>query len=390
MIYKHHTICRACDSEDLVPILDLGEQPLVNAFVRDGTTSPHAPLTVLYCPSCTLIQLSVVVDSEILYHPGYAYVQQSRSATMQNHFKNLVDTIILEGGGGKLLEVGSNDGSFLEYLGHRGFKDRHGIDPSATGVEPATRELFNEETAASYVSDNGPVNLVIARHVFAHLDDWHQFVRAIDSVTTQNALVVLEVPDATAVRKNNDWPYFYHEHLSLVTRHSLNAVLHNTGWSIFDAKRFPIHGGSIAYFLRRGEGPPFHDAGFTAPEWHGFAGHVTLHIEKLTTFIRTLRDAGAKIAGYGAPARASVIAAACGFTKADISFITDWTPGKIRCLLPGTDIPVVHPDTLLEQQPDYALLFAYTYAKEILSRTSGYRELGGRFILPFPEPSITG
>lgn len=389
MIYKPHTVCRACDCPDLLPILDLGEQPLANAFTREVTTTPLAPLTVLYCPVCTLIQLSVVVDPSILYRPGYAYVQQSRSASMKVHFKTLTDAIIESGGHGMVLEVGSNDGAFMEYLGSRGFYDRHGIDPAATGTEPSTRELFNERNASKHSFDHGKADLVIARHVFAHIDDWIGFIRALDRVTTEDSLVVIEVPDSTAVFTNNDWPYFYHEHLSLVTRESLDAVLKYFGWNVVDERRFPIHGGSVAYFLRRTENPPqIEGHRFSASDWREFSTRTKEHITYLTNFILTLREAGAKIAGFGAPARASVIASACQFTSDDIAFVTDWTPGKIGCLLPGTNIPVVHPDTLLEEQPDYALLFAYTYADEILARTSGYLERGGRFILPFPQPHI--
>lgn len=391
MIYKPHTVCRACDCPDLLPILDLGEQPLANAFTRDGTTAPLAPLTVLYCPVCTLIQLSVVVDPSILYRPGYAYVQQSRSASMKEHFKALTNSIVIEGGQGRVLEVGSNDGSFLEYLGSRGFYDRHGIDPAATGTEPSTRELFNERNASKHSFDHGKADLVIARHVFAHIDDWKGFIRALDCTTSDDALAVLEVSDSMAVINNTDWPYFYHEHLSLVTRESLDAVLKYFGWKVVNERFFTIHGGSVAYFLRRTENPSQTEGRrLSASDWREFSTRTSEHITYLTNFILTLRDAGATIAGFGAPARASVIASACQFTSDDISFVTDWTPGKIGCLLPGTNIPVVHPDTLLLEQPDYVLMLAYTYEQEILARTSGYRERGGRFILPFPQPHIVG
>jgi hypothetical protein len=387
-IFKRHYICRACGCAELGAVLGLGNSPLANAFSAVAK-APEAPLVVMYCPRCTLVQLSVVVDPAVLYQPGYAYVQQSRSASMQAHFAALSEAIFQAGGHGRILEVGSNDGSFLTHLAaHDIGTSWHGMDPAATGTAPATRKPFDEESALLHAADYGCVDLLVARHVFAHLDDWTAFIRAIDLATSPEALVVIEVPDALAAHYATDWPYFYHEHLSLVTRPALDALLSETPWSVVAEHRFPIHGGSVAYFLRRSSNSISSEPGLSLDQWVGFRHRSLAHIASLRRYIRTLRDAGASICGYGAPARASVIASACEFTRDDLSFIVDWTPGKVGCLLPGTDIPVVNPDALLKVQPDYALLLSYTYESEILAKESAFRERGGRFILPFPEPHL--
>jgi novobiocin biosynthesis protein NovU/D-mycarose 3-C-methyltransferase len=379
MIYRAHTACRACGSTDLAPVLDLGEQPLANAFGPDP--APRAPLVVLHCPRCTLIQLSVVVDPAVLYAPGYAYVQQSRSPSMKAHFAALIADIRATGAKGSVLEIGSNNGAFLTALARAGFTRRLGVDPAATGGEPAWREPFNVQSAASVTSSAGPYDLVVARHVFAHVDDWPSFIEALGIVTAPGGLVVLEVPDAAAVYNLGDWPYFYHEHLSLVTRLALDALLANTPWRVVNARSYPIHGGCVAWFLRReGEPHPVPAQRLDLPIWQDFALRSAGHIARLREEVHAL--GGKRVCGYGAPARASVIAAACGFTHADLAFVTDWTPGKAGFNLPGTDIPVVPPERLADS--DHAFLFCYTYADEVIQREADYLRRGGHFILPFP------
>lgn len=389
MKWKEHTVCRACGSTDLVPVLDMGNQPLANAFVRDGTPAPTAPLKVLHCPMCSLAQLSVVVDPSVLYHPSYAYVQQARTASFKAHVTALMKDIQAECKGKSVLEIGSNDGSFLAELRRAGFNRRMGIDPSATGMEPAMREPFNLETATRLYSCCGYFDLVAGRHVFAHLDDWKGFIEALDSVVAADGLVVLEVPDAVSLLEGNHWPSVYHEHLSYVCSGAVAALLRNGPFRLHDVRHYPIHGGSLGIFLKRKETMGECDYYHTAVEdWHEFSARTVKCISALRYLVQSLRSEKAIIAAYGAPAKATVIAAACGFINADLSFITDTTPSKVGCFLPGTNIPVLAPDALLEYQPDYTLLFCYTYQDEIIAQESVYRERGGKFIIPVPEPHI--
>jgi len=389
VIYRAHTTCRACSHPTLTPVLDLAEQPLANAFVRDGTPAPHAPLSVLLCERCSLAQLSVVVDPSVLYHASYAYTQQSRTASFKAHVATLLSAIRAElPRATSALEVGSNDGSFLAELRRSGFTRRMGIDPSATGLEPALRERFDTESATALRNACGPFDLVVGRHVFAHLNDWPGFITALSAITAPDGLAVLEVPDASALLAGNHWPTIYHEHLSYVSADSLRALLRGRDWHLATTLHSPIHGGSSVFMLRRGEDASPAPRLNALPEWRSLATRTHTAITHLRDLIRNLRSGGATIAAYGAPAKATVIAAACGFTQSDLVFCTDTTPSKAGCTLPGTDIPVVSPDALLTAQPDYALLMAYTYAEEIVARESTYRERGGRFILPVPEPRI--
>lgn len=383
-MFKPHTICRACGNNNLVPVVDLGCQPLANDYVFNelDIVRTKVPLVVLFCENCTLAQLSVVVEPDILYNERYAYVQQSKTKTIDAHFKKLANDIAGCGGYGPVLEIGSNDGAFLKFLSGRGMPCCLGIDPSASGSYDFIRAPFNMESAKEATHGWCKFGIIIARHVFAHIDNWKSFMEALVEVAHDDALIVIEVPYVPDLLFRNEWSSIYHEHLSYVTEKSLRMVITPYGFAIQRAIRYDVHGGSVAFMIRRGKPTSSTPSECSIHQWKGLNELAAVNAITISQFVREVRDQGKVVCGYGAPAKATVICHCCKFTSEQIAFVTDTTPNKIGCHIPGTDIPVVHPREMEKRKPDYAVMFAWNYADEIISRESANKGHRVKLIIP--------
>lgn len=396
MFYRQ-TTCRACQGTDLVPVLNLGIQPLANDFQKDGgECAGYAPLEVLFCRTCTLAQLSAVVRPEILY-TDYSYVT-SRSATMRKHFEALRYDILNIAAPNrhriKLLEIGSNDGTFIEGMQFRD-ADILGIEPAknlceianSRGVKTRNR-LWNVPSSLELQSEKYCADVIVARHVFAHIDDWQDFIRACELVSHKDTLLVIEVPWVVDMFKMNSWDQIYHEHLSYVSLAAIKKLLEKTSFYIHDVKHYTIHGGAIALMIRRKDADA--SPGMNA-DWHsGFEEkdletqwlNLKVNRSLMTGTLKTLlyQVAPKKVCGFGASAKATVWINSMGLTRKDIAFVCDSTPQKQGKCVPGTDIPIV-PESELKKA-DVAINFAWNFP-EIYDRFKNVQ-----WISPCPEPKL--
>ena len=416
-MYSPHTQCRACGyafhgaggnrnpNERLVSVFSLGVQPLANDFCQQGQERQgYAPLDVLFCERCRLAQLSVVVKPEVLY-ANYAYVT-SDSETMRNHFAALVSDLISEQPAGPVVEIGSNNGTLLKYLAENGFTNTVGIEPAENLALEANQagvltvnDFLNIQSAKRARESCGKVSFVLARHCFCHADDWKGFVSGLEALADQDTLIAIEVPYLPDQIANVSFDQCYHEHLSYLSLRAMSALLAPSSLSIHKVIKYPIHGGCVLIMLRKSNSGRLPDpsvAEFTAQEnitadtWREFAAEAHAQIHKLGLLVRSLRESGKTVCGYGASAKSTVWVNACGFTKKDIAFITDTTKAKWNTVSPGTDIPITDPGALLRELPDYCIIFAWNFAAEILTKETLYKSKGGKFIVPIPHIKILG
>ena len=415
-MFRQITKCRACDyggttvpegiksadsSEALLPVLDLGIQPLANAFYKPGEDQPgYAPLKVLLCPRCKLAQLSVVVSPEVLYSQ-YNYIT-SRSATMLSHFDALWKQICeRQPAPATLLEIGSNDGLFLKYAKTQGVMRVLGVDP-AQNLAATTDEnmgahtlnsFWNQPTGRYVFKYHGQYDVIVARHVFCHVDDWRGFIDGLEAVSSKNTLVVIEVPYVLDMLGRGEFDTIYHEHLSYFNIGAMEWLLKDSTLKIHAVKHFPIHGGSLVVFLRHREShvpaESMPDETITAEMWEKFNADVTFKTRKLLAIVHQAKDIGKRIACYGASAKSTVLLNACGFTRKEIDFICDNTPQKLYRLSPGTGIPITDEGALLRELPELTLLTAWNFEAEIVKKNALYIQKGGAFIVPMPEVHTT-
>lgn len=403
--------CRTCGSKNLKLILDLGQTALVNDFLKPEEVAAYKislPLRVVLCPDCSLVQLGDTVDPRILYS-HYAYVT-STSKTMDAHLNKMM-THLLSGGrlgaGSKVLEIASNTGVFLKKFKEQGCEVL-GIEPAgniadvalATAI-PTRKEFFNAVNAKKLKAEWGAADLILGRHVFAHIDDLRDLVAGLEAVSHQDTVIAFEVPYVVDFFEHTEYDTIYHEHLSYISVRSIEALVKDSAFMLARVDHYPIHGGSILFHLRlRASKIVPHVSVAQALEkegqmrlaepatWEAFAQRVNHIRTELPALLHTLKSQGKRIIGYGASAKGNTLLNTCGITNGELDYIIDNTPFKQGKVAPGSWIPVSPPEMLLKDQPDYALLLAWNFAPEIIRRETEYQKRGGRFIVPIPEPRV--
>jgi novobiocin biosynthesis protein NovU/D-mycarose 3-C-methyltransferase len=410
MIHERHH-CRTCGSKNLTLILDLGKTALANDFLTLEEAPKYKislPLRVVLCRDCSLVQLADTVDPKVLYS-RYAYVT-STSRTMDAHLSEQSAHLLQCGNFSarpKVLEIASNTGIFLKKFQERGC-DVLGVEPATNIADvaekngiPTRNEFFNAANAGKLRSDWGAADLILGRHVFAHIDDLRDLLAGLETISHPDTLIAFEVPYLVDFFEHTEYDTIYHEHLSYVSVRSLEALLHDSPFVLSRIDHYAIHGGSILFHIcNRSSTVKPHASVAAALErerqltlsdpgaWRPFADRVAHIRSELPALIRRQNSQGKRVIGYGASAKGNTLLNTCGITAKELDYIIDNTPFKQNKIAPGSGIPVQPPEKLLADRPDFALLLAWNFAKEIVGRETEYQKRGGRFILPIPEPKI--
>jgi 2-polyprenyl-3-methyl-5-hydroxy-6-metoxy-1,4-benzoquinol methylase len=362
--------CGLCGSTDLPVILDMGEQPLAERYGTDA----RFPLAVAECGDCTLLQLTWAADPAQVFPPDHPYASGD-TAVLREHFAALAAE--LDPGAGLVVDIGANDGTLLEYFG--GDVLRVAVEPTGQAAKCRSKELvtyqefFSRELAQRIVAEYGRARVVTATNVLAHVPDVHGFVAGVTALLDDDGVFVAETHDAAAITTGLQVDTVYHEHLRYFTLATLASLLAAHGLQVERAERIGTHGGSIRVRARRRTG--------ALQERADSAAHA------LWRMLFEVTEDGSRVYGIGATTRATPLihfAGIAGF----IACVCE-VPGsaKIGLTIPGTTIPVVDEQRLLDEQPEYALLLSWHVAATITRklRTAGYR---GKFIVPLPEPQV--
>lgn len=401
--------CRVCGSHDLVEFLDLGRMPLVNQYLSVSAAPDEElsfPLQMLFCRSCSLSQLSVVVDPRVLYS-HYDY-HSSVSTTFQQHCESMADSVWRNldlSETDLVVEIASNDGCLLSKFQRLGCKVL-GVEPaqnlaglSASAGLPTLNRFWNQEVAEEIRRQHGPAKLIIATNVLAHVDDLHGFILAVASLLDPQGAFVFEVPYMVNFMNRAEFDTAYHEHLSYFLLRPLKIVFEANGLTLVDAQEFEIHGGSIRVVARPAAAPQHRDSGnigrllswedelgmHEETTYRRFASHVELLKEELTTFLRALKAKGKILAAYGASAKGNVLLNYCGLGRDVLDYVVDDTLAKQGKLYPGNRLPIVSRSHLHASPPEYLLLLAWNFLDELVKNTAAFRERGGRYIVPIPS-----
>ncbi len=385
-MWTPHKICRVCHG-NLKEVFSFGmPMPLANDFKAEGEEREgYVPLDILWCGSCQLAQTSAVVSPHRMFS-HYSYTT-STTQTMLNHFSDLWKSIQVECAHENVVEIGSNNGDFLKLCKQWGAESVLGIDP-AENLRPAKDSgiiaitgFFDASTAAIAHTAMPVVNVVVAANVFAHIPDWHAFIKNLDLICNKDTLIVLVVGSQLEMLKKVQFDSIYHEHLSYVSIRSIQALLEHTPFHIHKVETVPLHGGSLVIMLRRndcGKYPfPIPEENITVEMWSKFENAANLRMDHLTRRVNDLNLVGKKIAGYGAPAKSTVWVNACGFTSRDIAFCMDGAKEKQGKLIPGTDIPILPERALVKA--DTAIVWAHNFFDEIVAKNKDWL---GTFINP--------
>lgn len=400
--------CRICRGRELREFLSLGKTPLANSFLSKDELAKGEdsfPLALCFCPRCKLVQLTHVVAAEKMFR-NYVYLS-STTNTFRVHFTKMGEDISKEFGLGKnslAVDIGSNDGILL-----KGFQK---ANVQTVGVEPATNiakiaeqngvetinNFFSKEVVQEIISRKGHADVVTATNVFAHINDIDAVATDVKALLKTEGIFVIEIQYIVDMIEKMTFDNIYHEHVSFYSLTSLDYFFRKHGMQIFNVERNDSHGGTLRAFMKKsGSG---HKISPSVKElldyeenigikdfkiYKDFADRVYGVKEKLVSSIKKIKGQGKKIAAYGAPAKGNTLLNFCRIGSDYIDYVVDDNPLKVGLYTPGTHIPVVNSKHLEENVPDYILVLAWNFAKEILEKTRGYREKGVRFIIPLPE-----
>lgn len=399
--------CQICDSTDLEESLFIGYLPPVNQM-RQISERPHEqpayPALWLRCPRCELVQLGLIVDPKILFPPEYPYTS-STTKILRENFAELYQecaTIIKLEKNDLIVDIGSNDGNLLSN-----FKDNHrvlGVTPEDIGkiaIErgiPTIQDYFTHQVALDICSNHGRAKVVTATNVFAHIENINEIVESVLEILAPDGMFISESHYLISLLETLQYDTIYHEHLRYYSLHSLQYLLSSHGLEVIHTKRIPTHGGSIrVYAARKGQYPVRSSVQETLKEEENYLGQEKL-IEfkrrvvnsklQLHALLLDIKKKGHRIYGIGAPSRASTLINYVGLDDGIIDCVLEVQGShKTGKYMPGTLIPILEEPKLFEDQPEFALLFSWHIAEELMPKlvAKGYK---GSFIIPLPEPRI--
>ena len=392
--------CVACGSKDLIGTLDLGNQPLANNFLKEPGKNTEYPLAVNRCTNCNHLQLTHVVDPEIIYK-NYSYV----SGTSQTYL-DYMDWFARwcreysECWYGHVLDIGCNDGSQLDAFRQIGFAT-HGVDPAENLYKTSSKKghkvvcgFWDKKSVKQLKHDK--FDIVVSQNAFAHIPDPVEYLQLLEPLMKDNGLLFVQTSQANMVL-NGEFDTIYHEHISFYCVESMRELARRAGWNLIDAIKTPIHGTSYVFVLSPKYKQPKHIKNLIAMEaalqdpatYEKWADDVAAIKDALVEHCAEYQELGFKLVGYGAAAKGMTL---LNYTKLKLDCIIDDNPLKQNTYSPGMDIPVVGSDVLNNYTDDDKILFiplAWNFFKEIREKIKTKRNcMDDRFLRYFPEVSI--
>ncbi len=401
--------CMIC-GRPVAPFISFGRMPLANGFLgpEEFSTEFFFELKAGFCEPCALVQLVDRVPSERMFHDRYPFFTAT-SARMVAHFRKLAESVRRDRMLSRdpfVVEIGSNDGTMLETFASAGL--RHlGVEPSANVAVEAERRgvrtlrrFFDEETARDIVREHGQADAIAAANCFCHIPDLRSLAAGVALLLKPEGALIFEDPYLGDIVAKASYDQIYDEHASYFSVLSVERWLAPHGLRVVDVEPLPVHGGSMRYVIRKAgaqEPAPEVEAaraaerrmGLDRPEtFAGLARRVEASREALRALLRKLKREGRRVVGYGATSKSTTVTNYCGLTPELVEFISDTTPIKQGKFSPGAHIPVRPHGDFQARYPDYALLFAWNHAEEIMEKEQAFGKAGGRWIVYVPEVGL--
>jgi methylation protein EvaC len=402
--------CLVC-SEPIAPFIDFGRMPIANGFLRPDQYGDEFffNLRVGFCPSCTMVQLTELVDETKLFHDEYAFFS-STSRRMAVHFQKFatwVKDTYLKSADPFVAELGCNDGIMLSNFA--GWGMRHvGIEPSANVADVARgkginviSEFFDENVAKRIITEQGQADAVMSANVMCHIPYLHSVAKGIAALLKPTGILAFEDPYLGDIVTKTSYDQIYDEHVFYFSVSSVSRLFGEHGLEVIDVLPQTVHGGSMRYVLAHKGAYPVSEAvqrqrafeaqiGLHLPQtYEKFRANVEASRDGLLALLKKVRDEGKRVVGYAATSKSTTVTNYCGIGPELVEFISDTTPIKHGKFSPGTHIPVKLHEDFVASYPDYALLFGWNHGEEIKANEKAFTNAGGRWIEYVPDVRVT-
>ncbi|MDO8435405.1 MAG: class I SAM-dependent methyltransferase [bacterium] len=412
--YTHRTTCRCCEGSNLVKIMDFGNMPLAGGFLKqeDFADEKVFPLEVDFCNDCTLVQVPQVIPPEVLFK-NYFYFSSSIK-TLVDHCsawaQETFDRFLQGRPDPSVFEIGCNDGVMLKPYAALGVR-AVGVDPATNVVQSVAQEgftivndFFNEDVAKRIREEHGQFDIVTSSYSFAHIDDMVSVGNGVAHLLKDDGVFVFEVYYLGTLIDEMQYDMIYHEHCNYYSLKALQHFLGLHGMEIFETKFTPgVRSGAVRFYARKIGGRPepiaesVHEMeqyeitkGFGKSEtFTSYGEKVRETKEALMQLLVDVKAQGKRIIGYGASGRGTMIMNYCGIDGRYLDYVVDDAPAKHGFYTPGTHV-VIQPweHVVQNERPDFALLFAWSFADEVLKKRTDYVAAGGKFIVPLPTVKV--
>ncbi|MBM3813773.1 MAG: class I SAM-dependent methyltransferase [Acidimicrobiia bacterium] len=401
--------CLVCESDQIQEFLNLGNTPLANRFLepgRVGEPEPEFPLRAGFCERCHHVQLLDRVPPGAMFD-HYLYVS-SASETLTKHLHGLASTVAKRRklrSRDLVVDIGSNDGTLLSGFARHGVRTL-GVDPAANlaplaqanGIETLTA-FFGEQAGGRIRREYGPAAVITATNSFPHIPDLGDYLAGVERLLAPDGVLVIEAHYLMDILEQRAFDTIYHEHVSYWALGPARRLLQRHGLEVVDVERLPVHHGQLRMWIQRAGAPVKASVEKLESEEKGrrmdqletyqrFAAGTRLIKRDLRRLLDKIRYEDKTIAAYGAPAKGMTLLSYLELGPETIDFIADRSPLKQGRYTPGSHIPIVPPERILQEQPDFLLLLAWNFADEVMKQQREYHKKGGRFIVPVPEVRI--
>lgn len=405
--------CRGCGTALALPLIDLGTSPPSNAYVRADQldqAEQWVPLKVAVCQQCWLVQTEDYTRADTLFDAEYAYFS-SFSSTWLAHAERYVAEMAERfelSADSRVVEIAANDGYLLQYVAKRGIPCL-GVEPTRSTAEAARakgleiRELFfGRETATQLNSEGWAADLMAANNVLAHVPDINDFLAGFAMLLKPTGVATFEFPQLLTLMAGQQFDTLYHEHFSYLSLTSVQTLCERNGLEVFDVSQLSTHGGSLRVFAQRADGVrrPIQasvqqqlqaelDAGVkTAAYYTTLAPAAEAIKHGLLRFLLQAKADGKRVVGYGAAAKGNTLLNYAGVKPDLLAWVADANPHKQGKYLPGSRIPIVSPEHIAIEQPDYVLVLPWNLLSEVSKQLAEVRQWGGQFVIAVPELTL--
>lgn len=405
--------CRHCAASLTYTFLDLGFAPPSNAYLTQADLScpeKYYPLKIRVCDQCWLVQTEDYAQADELFSPDYAYFSSTSSGWLA-HAKRYAEMITGRlglDGTSQVMELASNDGYLLRNFVAAGIPCL-GIEPTASTAAaaeaqgiPVLREFFGEVLGERLARSGQQADLIVGNNVYAHVPDINDFTRGIAAALKPEGTITLEFPHLLRLIENNQFDTVYHEHFSYLSVHAAQSIFHAAGLRLYDVEELPTHGGSVRLYgchiessipelptLSRILQQEVNHGLLTIQTYQTFQTKADQVKDELLSFLIEQKRLGKAVAAYGAAAKGNTLLNYAGVKPDLLPFVCDAANAKQGKFMPGSHIPILAPEALAQNRPDYLLILPWNIAVEVKQQNQLLADLGAKFVTAVPQLVVT-